>query len=223
MKKSIELEIRGEITLKEIPGLVTRLKALGFRSTGETRRTSVMSFGDVSMFDRDKKKHGGPTFTQIDNRCRITNGKCEVVTKIGLTHASNRLEIGQLVDFRNFLTFAQMFGSMGFFTKVGSKVTKNFRRGSINIALVKSPSGLAYIEIEKMSDRAREKNDLRELKKIATELNIQLWTSRKQFLDFCQKLTDRDDWRFYGHPQDLAKLKKEIQRAGSNKKSRVSV
>ena len=220
MKKSIELEIRGEIKPEEITGLEAQLKTLGFRSSGETRRTSVMSFGDVSMMKRDTK--GKRYSTQVDNRCRITNGKCEVVTKIGLTHASNRVEIGQPVDFKSFLTFAQMFGSMGFFTKVGSKITKNFRKGSIDVALVQSPSGLAYIEIEKMTERAHEMHDMRELKKIAANLNIHLWNSRKQFLDFCQKLTDRDDWRFFGRPQDLTKLKKEIQQAGSNNPSTSS-
>ncbi|MSR85095.1 hypothetical protein EXS71_01485 [Candidatus Uhrbacteria bacterium] len=219
MKKSIELEVRGEIKKTEIPGLEARLKALGFRSIGETRRTSVMSFGDVSMFDRDKKRHGGPSFTQVDNRCRITNSECEVVTKIGLTHASNRLEIGQQVDFKSFLTFAQMFASMGFFTKVGSKLTKNFQRKSISVALVQSPSGLAYIEIEKMTDRTQEKKDLKELTTLARQLEIKLWGTRKQFLDFCKKLTDRDDWQFRGTAKNLIRLKKEIRQAGSDRNS----
>ncbi|MDO8617439.1 MAG: hypothetical protein Q7N87_00900 [Candidatus Uhrbacteria bacterium] len=214
MPKPIELEIRGEIRAKNIPAIGQRLRALGFREIEETRRTSVMSFGDVSPFESLHDR----TQTQVDIRCRITNGKAEVVGKIGKTHAANRLEISQPVTRDELFAFARLFGSMGFFTKVGSKVTKNFQKGSVIASLVKSPSGLAYIEIEKMTDRKREKRDLKKLQALAKQLSIKLWKSRKEFLDFCRLLTERDDWEFHGTPKDIERLKKEIKKAGSGRR-----
>ncbi len=215
LQKSIELEIRGEIYAKDILAIGQRLRVLGFREIEETRRTSVMSFGDVSRFEHDE---GNKKPTQVDIRCRITNGKAEVVGKIGETHAANRLEISQPVTRNELFAFARLFGSMGFFTKVGSKVTKNFQKGSVIASLVKSPSGLAYIEIEKMTDQKREKRDLKELQALAKQLGIKLWKSRKEFLDFCRLLTERDDWEFHGTSKDIKRLKKEIKKAGSGRK-----
>ncbi|MBM3204692.1 hypothetical protein FJZ48_01775 [Candidatus Uhrbacteria bacterium] len=211
----IELEIRGEIKSQDIPDIILTLKKAGFRFVNETRRTSLMSFGDITSIPRQGMK---TTTTQVDVRCRVTNGKPEVVAKIGLTHVANRTEITQPVSSKDVFLFARMFGSMGFFSKVGSKRTKNFKKGDVIISLVESPSGLAYIEIEKMSDRTREKKDLKELTTLAHQIGIRLWNTRKQFLDFCDQLTLRDDWEFHGTDKDIKRLKQEIKQTGSGKR-----
>lgn len=208
----IELEIRGEIAHRKLETVAKRLKEHGFRLKNSTRRTSVMSFGNIDGIGREGKSTGKG---QVDVRCRITNGKAEVVAKIGETHASNRVEISKPVSLKDMLIFARMFGAMNFFTKVGSKKTQNFVKGNVVISLVESPSKLAYIEIEKMTDREHEAEDQKELETLAKELNINLWKTRQQFLDFCDQLTKRDDWEFHGSEEDIERLKKEIKKTRS--------
>lgn len=211
---SIELEIRGEIRASDIPAIEKRLTAFGFRLTSDTRRTSVMSFGTVSGIGLGGK---ATPKTQADVRCRITNGDAEIVAKIGRTDVHNRQEISHAADMEDMISFAQMFGAMGFFTKVGSKKTKNYEKGKVVVSIVQSPSGLAYVELEKMSDKTHERADHEELKTLAHELRLTLWRTRKEFLAFCDRLTKHDDWMFTGTEKDATRLRKEIVRAGSGR------
>lgn len=210
LNNPIELELRGEINFDEIPTFETRLRRLGFRKQAITRRVSVMSFGYTSP---NKTGQRTPPQTEIDLRCRVTNGKAEVVAKIGATHAANRLEITQPIRPRDLPNWARLFGSLGFFTKVGSKTTINYRRKDISIAIVQSPSRIVYIELEKMSNKQNEHKDLKELYALAKRLTLPLLKNRAAFLELCQRLTKQDDWEFHGTPKDLQRLKKEIKMA----------
>jgi adenylate cyclase class IV len=211
MAKNIELEIRGEIRAKEIPEIGKRLIKLGFRHASTTKRTSVMSFGSV------RGERGGRLLgsEQVDVRCRITNGHAEIVAKIGRTSAANREEVAIPVTLNNLCAFSRMFGAMPFFTKVGSRSTWNYIKGSIVISLVRSPSYLAYIELEKMTDRDHEATDLVHLKTLAKQLGIQLWKSHDAFVRFCARLTKQDDWVFQGTDADVKRLMRDIKRTGS--------
>lgn len=211
----IELEIRGEIPVRKIPSLMKKLLTLGFRRDTTTRRTSVMSFGTISCIKNDLGRKTGKTSDEVDVRCRITNGRAEIVGKLGTTHAASRVEIGIPIAPDDLPRFAQLFGAMPFFTKVGSKITENFTRNGITVSLVKSPSGLAYIEMEKMTTRKTEREDLSELRCLADALAVNIWKTRQAFLDFCNRLTERDDWIFTGTATDIKRLKLEIKNAGS--------
>ena len=214
-KNSIELEIRGEVRPREIHVLTKRLLSMGFKPLSTTRRTSVMSFGTVSGRGLE---YARMTPNDVDVRCRITNGIAEVVTKVGLTSAANRTEVSVPVSLRDMLRFTQLFGAMPFFTKVGSKITTNLTRGQIVISFVKSPSGLAYIEIEKMTEPTKERKDLSALNEIANALNITLWKTHAQFIAFCDRLTNEDDWVFHGTKEDMKRLRQEIQKTRSDKR-----
>ncbi len=154
----------------------------------------------------------------VDIRCRITNGKAEVVLKVGQTHAANRLEIGHAVTLEQMITFGRMMAATGLFTKVGSKRNVNYGKGSITLSISQSPHGLAYLEIEKMTDREHETEDLETLHALAEKLDITIWNP-KEFLTFCKRLTDEEDWEFAGTPQDIKKLKAEIKQTGSGRSS----
>ena len=115
------------------------------------------------------------------------------------------------------IRFARLFGAMGFYTKVGSRCTENYVRGAFTVSLVSSPSGLAYIEIEKMSTKEREHEGGKEVREVAQELGVTLWKTRQQFLTFCDQLTARDDWEFFGTEEDVKRLRAEIRKTGSGK------
>lgn len=214
----IELEIRGEIRHGDIPAFTKRLLAQRFRHISTTRRTSVMSFGMTEGAGKGWRQK--ETKQEVDIRCRITNGSAEVVAKIGISDAHNRIEIAKAVSKNDLFVFARMFGTMGFFTKVGSKVTHNYKRGSITASIVQSPSGITYVELEKMSTPAEENKDLDTLTTLAQDIELTLFPSRQAFLDLCSRLTREDDWEFTGTDEDVARLKKEIQKAGSGRTGR---
>lgn len=211
----IELEIRGEISPKELLALRKKLLGLGYKPSSTTRRTMVMSFGTVSAsgLHWDEKKKD-----EIDVRCRVTNGSAEVVAKIGRTSAHNRVEVSVPVSVEEMLKFAQLFGAMPLFTKAGSRHTENFKKGTITVSLVSSiPSKLAYIEIERMTTRAKEAADLVVLRALAKELGVTLWETHQQYLDFCNVLTKKDDWEFGGSAADVKKLKADIKKTKSDR------
>ena len=212
-QKHIEAEIRSEIHKDQVPAITAHLRRLGFAHASSTKRTSVMSFGTV-LSKVAGRAHGSQR-NEVDVRCRTTNGNAEVVAKIGDVEATNRIEIGQPIAVKDLPTFARMFATMGLYTKVGSKRTENYRRKSIVVSIVQSPSGITYLEIEKMSTRDHEKRDLAELNALAKKLQITVIASRKAFLELCDRLTTQDDWTFHGTPTDLKKLRAEIKRARS--------
>ncbi len=212
----VELEIRGEITPKSIPALRKELLKRGFKSISTTRRTMVMSFGTVSArgLNWDEKKQD-----EVDVRCRITNGKAEVVTKIGRTSAANRVEVSVQVSLDEMFRFSQLFGAMPLFSKVGSRQTENFKKGTITVSLVSSiPSTLSYIEIERMTTREKEQSDLVVLRALAKDLAIHLWETHQQYIDFCSLLTKQDDWVFEGTKDDIKRLKADIKKTGADRK-----
>jgi hypothetical protein len=207
IKKDIEVELRGEIRAGDIPALGRRLKAKGFKLEKRYRRTMAMSFGYVQGRG-EKRATGKPQWADL--RCRITNGKAEIMCKIGEGAAHNRREISVPVSKSDFLRFAEMFGSMGFFTKVGTREGITYRKGKTQVALVKSPSGLAYVELEIMSDRAHEEKDVATLRTLAQELELTLMPGEKEFFAFCDRLTKQDDWLFKSTPADIKRLARAI-------------
>ena len=215
LEHPIELEIRGEISPTAIPELRKKLLKRGFKSISTTRRTMVMSFGTVAArgLNWDEKKQD-----EIDVRCRITNGKAEVVTKIGRTSAANRIEVSVPVSLEEMFRFSQLFGAMPLFTKAGSRQTENFKKGTITVSLVSSiPSKLSYIEIERMTTREKEEADLVVLRDLAKDLSIDLWETHQQYIDFCSLLTKQDDWAFEGTKEDIKRLKGDIKKTGADR------
>lgn len=211
--KSIEVEIRAEIPNAQISEIKTKLKSLGFRFIQSKRRTSLMAYGQVHA------KGSGwnlKRYEDVDLRARVTNGSAEVVAKIGQTSTHNRAEFSSDVSMEQFYEFACMIGHMGFFAKVGSKRHDDFRKGKIDVSIVQSPSGIAYIELEIMADRKGEAMAHARLKELAAKLHLKTLT-HNAFLELCERLTKHDDWEFDGSIADLSRLKKEIQKTGSSR------
>lgn len=196
MAKEIELEIRAEIAKDDFAAVLNKLKARGkFRS--KTKRLSVMFFGTV----------GDNTF---DIRVRVTNGNCEIVLKKGLWHAHNREETAQAINKDQFLGVVKIFSQFGFVVKVGERETHNFEfRDGIVLSLVRA-GNISYLEIEKMSTREDEAEDIKELRKIAYELAVEIISGSEQLDALCDRLSLTVDWDFSGSEADFERLKKAI-------------
>lgn len=194
--QNIELELRGECT-KEFDALKTKLDALG---SGRCEvRTMVMFFGEVED-------------SGVDIRCRVTNGKAEVVVKVGAYHAHDRMEVATDVTVKQMIAFARMFAAMGFSNaKVGTRASFEYAINGVDVSLVRGMSGLGYIELERMVASAGEIEAERpKLEVLAHKLGVKLWTTGEEYYAFCKRLTDDEDWRFTGSEEDMARLKNQI-------------
>lgn len=209
MPHPIELEVRAELAANEIERVRATLKELSFRATKQTRRTMLMSFGQVGRITEDDEMNGG--FQETDIRCRITDGHAEIVVKLGGVHAHDRREISTLVSPAALAQFARVIGSLNMFHKVGSRITENFVREDITAAIVSSRSGLAYLELEKISDEEHADQDREELLKLADELEVSLLKDRETFMELCTRLTEQDDWRFDGSEEAVERFLQEAE------------
>lgn len=211
MTHPIELEIRAEIREEERGAVARALERAGFCEGNVARRTMLMSFGQIGRIAEDQ--HQGMAETDI--RCRITNGKAEVVVKIGGVHAHDRKEISTPVAPGALPAFARVVGALNMFHKVGSRTTTNYVRDHITASIVSSPSGLAYLELEKMSDEAHAEADRTELMTLAEELGVTLLRDREAFIDLCTRLTKRDDWTFFGSEEEIERFVQEAKTTGA--------
>jgi adenylate cyclase class IV len=171
-----------------------------------TTSASGLNWGDQTVKD------------EVDVRCRVTNGKAEIVTKIGRVSAANRVEVSVPVSIDDMLKFTRLFGAMPFLSKVGSRYTENFKKGGTVVSLVASHSKkLCYIEIERMTTREKEQADLVILHAVAKDLGVEIWNAHQQFLDFSTRLTEQEDWIFKGTADDVKRMKAEIKKMKSDK------
>lgn len=211
-KKQIELEVRGLIGTDEISEIETSLRRFGYKLVSSTRRTMVTSYGEAYArgTNWDRGTHG-----QVSMSCRITNGKAEIVTKIGDIHATDRKEISISLSEKDLFQFAQMVGSLPFYTKAASRRTKNYKKGLITVSLVQSKTGIGYFELEKMSDAKNKTKDFAQLKQLAKDLQVAPFKKPEEFYELCDELDRREDWAFDGSEAAIKKLKQEIKKNGS--------
>lgn len=192
----IELELRAEVGPAEKDALLKKLQALGTLHS-ETRRLSVMLFGQVKEVN-------------LDIRIRVTNGKCEVVSKAGNFGSHNRTEVSQNIHPDQFLGMVKLFSQFGFTTKVGERETTNFSLpGDITASLV-SAGNIAYLELEKISTSRTEQENLTKLQSLANELALTPIKSEDEFEELCQRLNDTVDWFFSYTQEDYQKLEKNL-------------
>lgn len=204
----IELELRGECT-NTYDELKSKLDAAAEKEGTMPvveRRTFAAFFGEIG----EKK---------IDVRCRVTNGKAEVVAKIGAFHAHDRTEIAQDVSLEQMIGFAKMFAAMGFANaKACFRHQVHYCIADADIVLVRSQSGLAYVELERQVSEAKELDTEKvKLETLAEQLGITLWKTGEEFYAFCKRLSVEDDWQFIGSGDDITRLRRQIQETGSDR------
>lgn len=191
-EKSIELELRAEVSPEKITSLKNNLEKIGTIHS-QTKRLSVMYFGDIG----EKK---------LDVRVRITNGECEVVVKSGLFGSHDRVEMSQKIAPEQFLGMVRVFAQFGFSMKVGERETINYSLPEDITISVVSAGPISYIELEKMSSSSSAEKNHQQLKKISDKLGLCLLKSEEEFNELCNRL-DRDvDWSFHGIDEEYVRL-----------------
>jgi uncharacterized protein YjbK len=197
MPKNIELELRAIIKEEDFSEILKKLKSRG-KLVSKTNRLTVAFYG---MCEKNN----------FAISVRITDGKSEVVIKKGDFHAHNRTEYSQKITNNKFIKMTRIFSQLDFYGKVFDRTTYNYRfPNSIMVSLV-TVSDYSYIEIEKMTNKKNEKKVRLELTEIADELGLKIIDTKKAYYDYCNMLTEKVDWRFFGTKKDFAKLERILK------------
>lgn len=193
----IELELRAELSIEAKPTILQKLAELGTLHS-ETKRLSVMLFGTVND-------------TKLDIRIRVTNGKCEVVSKAGDFGSHNRTEVSQSIEPEQFTGMVKLLSQFKFLTKVGERETKNYSLPNNITASVVSAGNICYVELEKLSTSDTESANKLLLEHIAEQLNITLIRTEDEFEALCKRLNDTVDWFFHYSDTDYQRLESALQ------------
>lgn len=197
MPKNIELEIRAIVEKKNFGETIKKLKDRG-KLTSKTNRLTVAFYGTCEK-------------NNFALSVRITGGRSEVVIKKGSFHAHNRTEYSQKISSDGFIEMVRIFSQLDFYGKVFERTTYNYQfPRNVTVSLV-TVSDHSYIEIEKMTDRRNEKNVRLELIEVASELELKIIKTKKAYYDYCDMLTEKVDWRFFGTKKDFAKLERLLR------------
>jgi len=197
-KRSIELEWRAEILPRDYKRMRRKIEFLGSLHS-HTKRLSAMFFGKI----KNRK---------IDIRVRITNGKSEIVVKIGAFGSYDRIEISQDIDSSQFIGMVKIFSQFGFSVEIGERETFNYILPNNIIVSLVSAGRIAYIELEKMSSKSDLAKNNEQLKKIADQLGLKIIESEKKFNALCKRLSETVDWSFYCTNNEYAKLTRLVKR-----------
>jgi len=197
-KKTIELELRAEVPIKEIETVKARLEKFG-KLHSHTKRLSVMYFGSIV----DKK---------TDIRVRVTNGQSEVVVKLGSFGAHNRIEVAQSISQEQFIGFVKIFSQFGFASKIGERTTFNYSFSNGVVASLVIAGPIAYVEIEKVSSPEQAKENTEKLNNIAEQLQLDLLKSEDDFNKLCKRLDEKVDQLFSGSVDDYKRLEESLKK-----------
>lgn len=198
MSKNIELELRAIIKKEDFDSIFRKLRKTG-KLVSKTNRLSVMFFG---VCDKNR----------FDIKVRITERKSEVVIKKGDYHSPDRIEYAQSIPNNEFLDMVRIFSQFGFGSKVFERTTLNFQfPDSVVISLVKA-GDYSYLEIEKMTNKKDQYAAKIILQNIANDLGVSILKDKNSYYAFCNMLTEKVDWRFFGTKKDFAKLEKLLNK-----------
>lgn len=197
MENNIEAELRAEVSLNQLDGLLNHLKEKN-KLISRAKRLSVMFLGNVNQVN-------------FDIRVRISSGgNAELVVKKGDYHTHNRVESSQEISKDQFIGIVKIFSLFGFQSKITERENFVFDLGNdITMTLVKAGS-IAYVEVEKMSNNESTDYVRKRLLTILEDLQLKPIDSGREFNELCDRLTKHSDWIFSGSTSDIEKLKKML-------------
>lgn len=193
MENNIELELRAEVSLDQLDGLLTDLNKRQ-KLLSHTKRLSVMFLGAINQVN-------------FDIRVRISsNGETELVVKKGNYHAHNRVESSQKIKKNQFIGIVKFFSFFGFQSKVTERDNFVFDLGNNTTMVLVKAGSIAYIEIEKMSHKKNIDENKAELLRIINSFSLKLIDNGDEFNELCDRLTRYCDWVFDGTASHVEKL-----------------
>lgn len=195
MTNNIELELRAEISPVQFKSTLSKLEAK-YRLSSKNKRLSVMFLGKVGN-------------SEFDIRIRINRkSRAELVIKRGAFHAHDRIEVSQEISKDEFIGLVRIFSVFGFKTKITERENFVFDLGDkIELTMVKAGK-IAYVEIEKMSNKKSLLENKKRLTDILLGMKLESIINKNEFNELCNRLSIESDTYFSGRAKDFTKLEK---------------
>ncbi|MDD5696547.1 MAG: hypothetical protein PHO90_01045 [Candidatus Pacebacteria bacterium] len=193
MPNNIELELRAEITLKKFKAILEKLRKR--KKFIKTDRLTVMFLGTIGNHD-------------YDIRVRTGRGEdAEVVFKKGAYHKHDRVEVSAKINKKQFIDFVRIFCLFEFKSKITIRSNYLFDMGDDIFLTLVNAGPIAYVEIEKMSNKRNLNDNKKKIINIFNELDMVPLESQ-DFNDLCDRLSVFSDKPFNGKSKDFVNLKK---------------
>lgn len=194
---STEIEYRARLTEEQSQEIAKKLEKQ-FGKPKEKKRFSFMAFGETKT-------------CTFDIRIRITNGEAEMVYKIGAFHASDRVEIPQVITPEQMPGLIRQVAQLTDDTKLGHRRSLVFfdQEQNIEYAIVEA-APVYYLEVEKLvsakSDTvAEQKRVLDALQALGVEA-----LDEDGFYKITTDLNTLCDQKYNGSKQQLAEITEAI-------------
>ncbi|MFW5853331.1 MAG: hypothetical protein ACOCU8_01695 [Patescibacteria group bacterium] len=178
MDKNIEVELRGPLSQTEFEKLNNFFKDQA-EVSGEKERILI----DYSTF-----LTGGIENRNKDIRLRVTNGKPEIIIKLGNWGGSDIRKELSVFTMGEFDILVQMFAELGYIKgMLCVRKSKIYKYKEIEFALVEVPGHSYYYEAEKMTNSFNSVSVLKEIEKVCLDLELDIF-NQQQFFDYIKKL-----------------------------------
>lgn len=179
MTKNIEVESSGPLTIAQ----KKELEAL-FNKDGKKKTTKHRVLIDYSTFLGD-----GVRNREKDIRLRITNGKPEIIVKLGAWNSANhRKELSAFAEVGSFDTLVQIFAALGY--KKGmlcERITNVYEYDGIEFALVEIPNHSFHFEAEIMSDEKDVEKSKKHIEDVCEKLGMKIFTD-EEYMSYIETL-----------------------------------
>lgn len=179
MSKDIEVEVSGPLKKEQNEKLISFFEQNGEKHAAKHRvLIDYSTFLGEGLKNRDK-----------DIRLRITNGKPEIIVKLGLWNSNNhRKELSVFTEPGSFDRLVQIYAALGY--KKGmlcERYTRVYVYKDIEFALVEVPGHSFHFEAEIMSDEKDVESSKKHIEEVCRELGLTIFTDQ-EYLDYIETL-----------------------------------
>lgn len=179
MSKDIEVEISGPLSKEKNAELMEFFDKNG-KKTNVKHRVLI----DYSTFLGDGLKN-----RKKDIRLRITNGKPEIIVKLGDWNSSNhRIELSVFAETGSFDRLVQIYAALGYEKgMLCERTTQVYEYKDIEFALVEVPGHSFHYEAEIMSTEDGVDQAKKHIEDVCKELGLEIFTDQG-YMDYIETL-----------------------------------
>ena len=179
MAKDIEVEFSGPLADEQANELMALLNERGEKVTTKHR---VLI--DYSTFLGEGLKN-----RKKDIRLRITNGKPEIIVKLGDWNSANhRRELSVFAERGSFDTLVQIYAALGYEKgMLCERTTEVFNYEGIEFAVVHIPGHSYHFEAEMMTDKEEVDVAKEHIREICGKLGLKIFTD-EEYIEYIERL-----------------------------------
>lgn len=181
MSKNIEVEVSGPLS-KEKQFELTEFFSKNGKKVNVKHRVLI----DYSTFLGDGLKN-----REKDIRLRITNGRPEIIVKLGLWNSSShRKELSVMTEEGSFDRLVQIYAALGYEKgMLCERTTQVYEYDGIEFALIEVPGHSFHYEAEIMSDDGDIESAEQHIKDVCTQIGLKIFSEDEyvQYIEILNK------------------------------------